>query len=133
MSQVVLDTDVASYFFNRHSLAELYSKAVRGSDLLLSFMSVAELRAGSLRAKWGPERRGSLQSFVEDFDVIYADDQLCTTWAELRAAASSMGRPLSPQDAWIAATAIAVDAPLATNNRRDYESVGGLRLITLAS
>ena len=28
---------------------------------------------------------------------------------------------MSPQDAWIAATALALDAPLATNNRRDFE------------
>jgi tRNA(fMet)-specific endonuclease VapC len=42
-----------------------------------------------------------------------------------------MGRPISPQDSWIAATAPALDAPLATNNRRDYEGVQSLTLLSL--
>ena len=37
---------------------------------------------------------------------------------------------MSPQDAWIAATAPALDAPLATNNRKDYECVQRLRLLS---
>ena len=38
---------------------------------------------------------------------------------------------MSPLDAWIAATALALDATLATNNRRDYEHVTRLRLLSL--
>jgi predicted nucleic acid-binding protein len=38
---------------------------------------------------------------------------------------------MSPQDAWIAATALALDTPLATNNRRDFEHVQKLRLLSL--
>ena len=44
MSQIVVDTDVASYIFNWHTMAQQYVNALRGSDLILSFMSVAELR-----------------------------------------------------------------------------------------
>ena len=32
MSQIVVDTDVASYIFNWHSLAQRYSDALRGSE-----------------------------------------------------------------------------------------------------
>ena len=39
--------------------------------------------------------------------------------------------PISPQDAWVAAAALALDAPLATNNRRDYEHVKKLRLLPI--
>jgi hypothetical protein len=38
---------------------------------------------------------------------------------------------LSPQDAWIAATAIGLDAPLTTNNRSAFEHVQKLRLLTV--
>ena len=50
MSQIVVDTDVASYVFNWHSLAQRYSDALRGSELILSFMSIAELRMGAISA-----------------------------------------------------------------------------------
>jgi hypothetical protein len=34
MSRIVVDTDVASYIFNWHSLAQQYSDALRGSELV---------------------------------------------------------------------------------------------------
>jgi predicted nucleic acid-binding protein len=50
MSQVIVDTDVASYIFSWHTLARRYSDALRGSELILSFMSIAELRMGAIAA-----------------------------------------------------------------------------------
>ena len=46
MSQVVVDTDVASYIFNWHPSAERYLDTLRGSEWVLSFMTVAEMRMG---------------------------------------------------------------------------------------
>ena len=45
MNQIVVDTDVASYIFNWHSLAQQYADALRGSELILSFMTIAETPA----------------------------------------------------------------------------------------
>jgi len=131
MSQIVVDTDVASYLFNWHSAAQNYANALHGSELILSFMSVAELRMGAISAGWGARRRLLLEQFMQGFELFYADNDLCTVWARIRADARAMGRPMSPQDAWIAATALALDVPLATNNRRDYEHVRGLQLLSL--
>lgn len=94
-------------------------------------MSIAELRMGAIPAGWGSRRRQLLELFVKGFELVYADDNLCTLWARIRADARAAGRPMSPQDAWIAATALAIDAPLATNNRRDFENVRDLRLLPL--
>jgi|SRR5271166_4469469 len=131
MSQIVVDTDVASYIFNWHSLAQRYVDSLHGYALILSFMSIAELRMGAFSAGWGNRRRLLLEQFIQGFELVYADNDLCAIWARIRADARGAGRPLSPQDAWIAATALALDAPLATNNRRDYEQVRKLRLLSL--
>src|SRR5258708_20374113 len=80
-------------------------------------------------AGWGNRRRLLLEQFMQGFELFYADNDLCTIWARIRADARARGRPLSPQDAWIAATALALDAPLATNNRRHYEHVEKLRFL----
>ena len=130
MSRIVVDTDVASYIFNWHSLAQQYADALRGSELILSFMTIAELRMGAISAGWGSRRRLLLEQFIRGFELLYADNDLYTVWARIRADARARGRPLSPQDAWIAATALALDAPLATNNRRHYEHVEKLRLLS---
>jgi predicted nucleic acid-binding protein len=131
MTQIVVDTDIASYIFNWHSSAQGYVDTLRGSQLLLSFMSVAEMRMGAIAAGWGARRRTLLDQFMEGFGVVYADDSLCTAWANVRAEARASGWALSPQDAWIAATALGLDAPLATNNRSDFEHVQKLRLLAL--
>ena len=131
MSQIVVDTDVASYIFNWHSLAQHYADALRGSELILSFMTIAELRMGAISAGWGGRRRLLLEQFMQRFELVYADNDLCTVWARIRADARAAGWALSPRDAWIAATALALDAPLATNNRRDFEHVPKLRLLSL--
>jgi tRNA(fMet)-specific endonuclease VapC len=104
---------------------------LRGSELILSFMTIAELRMGAISAGWGNRRRLLLEQFIQGFELVYPDNDLCTVWARITADARAAGRALSPQDAWIAATALALDAPLATNNRRDFEQVRKLRLLSL--
>jgi predicted nucleic acid-binding protein len=86
---------------------------------------------GAMSAGWGSNRRLRLERFVHGFELFYPDDNLCTVWAKIRADARATGRAISPQDAWIAATGLALDAPMATNNRRDFEGVRDLRLLSL--
>jgi tRNA(fMet)-specific endonuclease VapC len=129
MSRIVVDTDVASYIFNWHSSAQRYVDALRGSELILSFTSIAEMRMRAMAEGWGVRRRNVLEQFMRGFGAAYADDALCASWAAIRARARAEGRSLSPQDAWIAATALRLDAPLATNNRSDFEDIQQLRLL----
>ena len=60
-----------SYIFNWHTLAQHYVNALRGSDLILSFMSVAELRMGAMSAGWGSQRRLLLERFVHGFELFF--------------------------------------------------------------
>jgi predicted nucleic acid-binding protein len=83
MSQIVVDSDVASYLFNWHSLAQQYADALRGSELILSFMTTAELRMGAISAGWGSRRRLLLEQFMQRFEQVYADNDLCTVWARI--------------------------------------------------
>jgi tRNA(fMet)-specific endonuclease VapC len=130
MNQIVVDTDIASYIFNWHSSAKNYVDALRGSRLVLCFMSIAEMRMGAIAAGWGVRRFHLLEQFIDGFDTMYADDALCTSWARLRAHARRSGRGLSPQDAWVAAAALGLGVPLATNNRDDFVQIPKLRLLT---
>ena len=129
MNQIVVDTDIASYIFNWHSSAKRYVDALRGSQLVLCFMSIAEMRMGAIAAGWGARRCDLLEQFIDGFGTVYADDALCTAWARLRAHARRSGRGLSPQDAWVAAAALGLGAPLATNNRADFVQIPQLHLL----
>ena len=67
---------------------------------------------GALLAGWGGRRRADLEEFIRGFQIAYAENDMCTTWAEIRADSQKLGRVIKTQDAWVAATALAIDAPL---------------------
>lgn len=85
---------------------------------------------GAIAAGWGARRRTLLEQFIDGFGAVYADNAFCTSWAQLRADARAAGRGLSPQDAWIAAVALDLGAPLATDNQSDFLPIPKLRLMT---
>jgi tRNA(fMet)-specific endonuclease VapC len=53
--------------------------------------------------------------------------------AQIRAAAHHKGKAISPQDAWVAATALQYNLPFLTHNHADYEHVEGLNLVKLSA
>jgi len=82
MARLVVDTDVASFVFKwRPEFAPKYVAMMRGSELVVSFLTLAEMRQGALDANWGPHKRGMLETYLADFSVLHSDSLLCSTWA----------------------------------------------------
>ena len=65
-----------------------------------------------------------------DFSVVYADEKLCEIWAEIKSDAYRKGRPIETADAWVAAVALMFDVPLVTHNRKHFENVESLKIIS---
>ncbi len=91
MTAVVVDTDVVSLIFKRHSLSEKYLDSIEGHSVVLSFMTLGELALWADRRSWGSERRKRLSQFLTNFSVCHSDELLCETWA-------SIPPPRSPRD-----------------------------------
>jgi predicted nucleic acid-binding protein len=129
----VVDTDVARFVFKWHpDFAPRYVGIIRGSELVLSFMTLAEMRQGSLDANWGPRKRDMLEAYLADFSVFHSDSLLCFAWAAIRNESLRKGRRMSSADAWIAATARVLSAPLVTNNPKDYRHLENLQVVSAA-
>lgn len=112
MARLVLDTDVASFIFKWHpEFAPRYVDLIRGSELVISFMTVAEMRQGALDANWGPRKCDVLESYLADFSVLHSDSISCSTWAAVRSESVRKGRQMSSADAWIATAALVLSAP----------------------
>ena len=77
MSSVVVDTDVVSYIFKRHTLAARYEAEIEGHVALISFMTLAELDRWTMQSRWGPEHREQLRVYLEPFAVMSSDRTLC--------------------------------------------------------
>ena len=130
---VLVDTDVVSYARRGDSRAELYRPHLQGRDLLVSFITVAELHRGALVRDWGPDRRRRLEQYLARFGLVGFDRALCLVWATTMAAGERRGRVLAANDGWIAATALYAGVPLVTNNQRHFAGIDGLRVISEAS
>ena len=110
-----------------------YVEIIRGSELVLSFMTLAEMRQGALDANWGPLKCHRLEAYLGDFSVLHSDSLLCSTWAQVRNESGRKGHQMSSADAWIAATALVLSAPLVTNNPKDYRHLDKLQLVSAAA
>ena len=70
MAPVVVDTDVVSFLFKNDSRAQLYLPLMRNRDLLVSFMTEAELEQWILLANWGADRVRRFRIFMTGFASV---------------------------------------------------------------
>jgi tRNA(fMet)-specific endonuclease VapC len=130
MTPVVVDTDVVSFLFKNDSRAQLYLPLMRNRDLLVSFMTEAELEQWILLAKWGVDRVQRFRIFMTGFASVPSSRDLILQWAEVMVAARANGRRIEAADAWIAATTFLYSATLITHNPKDYLGVPNLRVLS---
>jgi tRNA(fMet)-specific endonuclease VapC len=127
---VVIDTNVVSYIFKRDTRGELYKSHIEGKLQMIAAQTFAELKALPLKNNWGSKRHMALHAYLEKFVFVEANKEISLLWAKVQAHAKRIGRPITVGDSWIAATALAYDAPLVTHNRKDFENVPRLTVVS---
>ena len=128
---VVVDTDALSFVLKEDPVrGPRYEAHLVGRRVVLTFAVVAELRLWAEERGLGPRRRAAIDAYVRSSLVLYPDDRLCTVWAEVVAEARRNGRAIHSHDAWNAAFALFLRAPLVTHNTRHYAGVPSLVLLT---
>ena len=87
-------------------------------QLAVSVVTVAELRAGVLAApdRIIRERRLDTLTAALTLEPIPIDLAVANAWARLRLSLRDAGRRMPLNDSWIAATAMAVDVPVVTQD-----------------
>jgi predicted nucleic acid-binding protein len=131
MQRVVVDTDVISFCFRNDTRFSNYATAIAGKQLVMSFMTLAELRLWQELRNWSAKRRDNFFIELDKHYLVYpVDRNLCFMWAELKALSIQQGRVLQTADAWVAATARVLDVPLVTHNKKDFEYLPGITVIS---
>ena len=98
--------------------------------LSVSAITIGELRAGVLAATdvdIADRRLSTLQAALA-LDPIPVDEAVAAAWARLRVSLRDHGRRIGVNDSWIAATAIAHDLALVTQDD-DYDDLPGLVVV----
>ena len=130
--QVLVDTNIAIYFATNKSLVAAYRPHLEGNVLALSFASAGELLLTARKARNAAQTLQYWRERLPYYVVLFPDLEMCDIWARIAADSHRRGRPRQDNDLWIAATALRYDLPLITHNRRDFEDIPGLAVISEA-
>lgn len=90
----VLDTMAVSALLHpsrNPDRAAAYRRVIAGDPILVSFVTITEIRYGALRAGWGELRRRALERDLAQLVVVQPDDQLMRGCAELRDVCERLG------------------------------------------
>ncbi len=131
-SLVVLDTSVVSLFLRNADEAAYYRSEIDGLRAVISFQTREEALFGAIRAGWGAPRMNALQQHLSQYEMVSSSLELVEISASLRSEREQAGRKLNTADAWIAATAIMLDCPLASHDD-DFTGIPDLQIIRAPS
>jgi predicted nucleic acid-binding protein len=137
MDWVLLDTNVALFLLpsRPHTHSDLYRPHVEGKYSAISFVTVGELYVLAERNNWGPASIISLEAHLRSLVVIPYDVEVCRAYARLKTGLKNptgSARVIESNDLWIAACAVRHGLPLITHNRRHFEGIPGLNIISEA-
>jgi predicted nucleic acid-binding protein len=134
---ILLDTNVLSELMRPGPNENVvrWMDALPGDDIWISAVTVAEIRLGLALLPEG--RRKHLltalaeEMFREEFSekCLPFDYQAAGEYAKIVSTRSRQGRPITVEDAQIAAIAISSGLELATRNTSDFMGIEGLNLI----
>ena len=107
---------------------DFYLPHVTHQRTVVSFQTVEEMWYGAYKAGWGARRKNELALHLEQYGVVWPDPETANISANLRVERERVGHRLNTADAWIAATALRLSCPLASDDG-DFVGISRLRLI----
>ena len=113
---VVLDTNVVSFAHRGDSWYDFYDEWTSGLTPVIALQTYEEIWFGARRDGWGGNRLDELIEFLAGYTIMFPDEPIAQACAELRVNQRRLGKTLSTADAWIVATALTLDCPLATHD-----------------
>ena len=127
----LIDTDWA--IDHLHDVGRVVSRLeeLAPQGLGLSVISLAELYDGMLGSADAQQDEHALNRFLAAVEILTLDDSVCRIFAQERRRLRVAGTPISDFDLLIRATAIRHGLTLLTNNRRHFERIANLDIVSV--
>ena len=128
----MLDTNICIYIINNKPKAVFDRFLALGESerAYISAISVAELFYGLGKSASPKKEQNKLAliKFLSPLEVAHFDDRAAIEYGSIRTKLEKSGNIISANDLFIAAHAISLGATLVTNNTKEFERVGDLKL-----
>lgn len=116
--ELLVDTDVLSYIAWKRQKAELFAPLLLGKLPFISFVTVGEMYFGAEKANWGGPRIAKMETILRRYTVIPGTYEIAKQYGRVKRA---FREQVDENDMWIAATALAYELPVVTNNLTHFE------------
>ena len=127
----LVDTDwVIDHLHGRARVVKRLEELAPGG-IGLSILSLAELYEGVYSSTAPQDNERALQDFLGGVDVLALDDGICRIFAQERGRLRAAGMLIGDLDLLIGATALHHGLTLLTNNRRHFERLTDLDIISV--
>ncbi len=115
---LLIDTDVLSYIAWERNQAEPFTPLLLGKLPFISFVTVGEMYFGAEKANWGEPRVAKMENMLRRYTVIPGTFEIAKHYGRVKRAFRDQ---VDENDMWIAATALAYELPVVTNNLTHFE------------
>ena len=127
----LVDTDWIIFHFRGNRQVARRIEELTPEGIGLSVVSMGELYEGVYRSSDPESSEAGLQLILSDMDIVHIDDDVCRIFGQQRGRLRAQKCLISDSDLWIGATAIRHGLTLLTNNRRDFERISGLGIVSV--
>ena len=127
----LVDTDWIILHFRGNTQVARCIEELSPEGIGLSVVSMGELYEGVYRASDSESSETALQLILSDIDIVPIDDEVCRVFGQQRGRLRANSALISDSDLWIGATAMRHDLTLLTNNRRHFERMQGLTIVSV--
>ena len=118
ISGLLVDTDVLSCVAWQKPPAEAFEPLLVGKLPFVSFVTVGEMYFGAANANWGEQRILKMETILRRYTTIPGTYDIALLYGEVKKAFRDQ---VGDNDMWIAATALAHELPIVTNNLTHFE------------
>jgi tRNA(fMet)-specific endonuclease VapC len=127
----LIDTDWIIHYLNGNGAIVEKIGLLEKEGLAASVISVAELYEGIYYSTNPAGNEKALNDFLSGISTLGIEDEVCKVFGKERGRLRQEKKMIGDFDLLIASTCLHHRLTLMTNNRRHYEAVGGLNILSL--
>jgi tRNA(fMet)-specific endonuclease VapC len=126
----LVDTDWVIHYLNGHR--EIVARVQDLSpDIALSVISLAELYEGVFYSRDPQKSEEALQDFLRGIELVGIDEEITRVFGRERGRLRAAGKTVGDFDLLIGATALRHDLTVLSNNRRHFELIEKLQIVSV--
>ncbi len=124
-----LDTNICVYFLKGLYSAVLdHIQNTNPNTIKIPSLVKAELLYGAEKSQHKSKNLTNINRFLEPFEIISFDDECSIIYSKIRATLELEGSVMGPNDYIIAATTVAKNGILVTNNTKEFQRIKNLKI-----